>query len=325
MQQVLSFTPGSGDDPMSLAFPDFANIHGIYLPAPTTAVSFQIPNGSGGWTTIYQISTISGFLSAETIPFDMPGLTQMQIVGNGSGALMYVFVTTAFVSPFKEATVFSVPSTLDLSALNIFNALAYGVSTAATGVENVTALNEAVAAAQAVGGGEIWIPNIAGGQLPIAGTIEIPNNANNSVNVHSTSNAQIMQQSLAQDTFFTNNDGNPGNRAGVTFDTIHVFYDNPITSGAGFNVQARNAYLNNIVVEDAPVGVWLQDCLSAVLSKSDILYHNNLESIGIIIGGAAGRAHQTRVERTQVEFNNNGGPSSIGMQILCGRSLHLRR
>jgi hypothetical protein len=100
VQQILNFTPGSGDDPMSLAFPNFANIHGIWLPAPTAPVSFQVP-GLSGWTTLYQISPVDDVLVSEAIPFDMDGLTQMQIVGNGSGAVMAVFVTTAYLAPYK--------------------------------------------------------------------------------------------------------------------------------------------------------------------------------------------------------------------------------
>ena len=208
-------------------------------------------------------------------------------------------------------------ATQDLSALNIFNALHYGVSSTAVGAANVTAFNNAGAAALAVGGGEIWVPNIAGGQINMAGTVVMPNSVNNSINIHGTSNAQILQQSLGVDTFFSNNANNPGNRCGVQFSTLHVFYNNPLTTGTGFNIQDRNGYLDNIVVEDAPIGIWLQNCLSAVVKNSDILYHNNLGSTGIIIGGNAGRAHQTRVERTQVEFNNSGTSSSIGLQILA--------
>jgi hypothetical protein len=99
-QQILAFTPGGADDPMSLAFPNFANIHGVWLPAPTTAVSFQVP-GLSGWTTIYQITAVGGVFVAEAIPFDMDGMTQMRIVGNGSGALMYVFVLTYYIAPYK--------------------------------------------------------------------------------------------------------------------------------------------------------------------------------------------------------------------------------
>jgi hypothetical protein len=99
-EQILQFTPGSAGDPMSLAFGDFANIHGIWLPAPTTAVSFQVPT-QNTWTTIYQISIVGSAYAAEAIPFDMDGITQMRIVGNGSGALMYVFVTTAYLAPYK--------------------------------------------------------------------------------------------------------------------------------------------------------------------------------------------------------------------------------
>ena len=101
MQQILSFTPGGADDPMGIGFPNMADIHGIWLPAPTTAVSFQVPNGFGGWTTLYQISAVGDVYVAESIPIDAPGFSVMQIVGNGSGALMYVFVTTGFLSPYK--------------------------------------------------------------------------------------------------------------------------------------------------------------------------------------------------------------------------------
>lgn len=103
-EQILDFTPGSDSDPMSLAFPNFANIHGIWLPAPTSAVSFQVP-GFSGWTTIYQITAVSSVYVAEAIPFDMDGITQMQIVGNGSGALMYVFVLTAYIAAYKAVPI----------------------------------------------------------------------------------------------------------------------------------------------------------------------------------------------------------------------------
>lgn len=99
-EQILSFTPGGAGDPMGLQFPNYANIHGIWLPAPTTRVSFQVPSGSS-WTTIYQITAVGAVYVAEAIPFDMDGMTQMRIVGNGSGALMYVFVLTYYIAPYK--------------------------------------------------------------------------------------------------------------------------------------------------------------------------------------------------------------------------------
>jgi PKD domain len=98
-QSIFLFTPGGADDPMSLALPNQPDIHSLWVPNPTTYASFQVPSVSG-WTTFYQILA----LSAEAIPLDSPGYGQIQVVGNGSGAAFYIFVSTAFVSPWKAGS-----------------------------------------------------------------------------------------------------------------------------------------------------------------------------------------------------------------------------
>ena len=206
----------------------------------------------------------------------------------------------------------------DFSAINIFQMLHYGVSNTALGSANVTALNNLATAAKAVGGGEVWLINVGGLPVNLAGTVSFStNDFLNSVNVHSTSNAMQFQQSLGVDTFFTKNPtGGDNNLPGVSFSDINVLYATGLTTGAAFDIQSRNAYLQRLVIENAPIGVIFQNNLSGTLRDSDIWYKQNLGSVGAIIGGTAGRSHQTRIERCQVEFNNTGTSSSIGFQIV---------
>lgn len=208
---------------------------------------------------------------------------------------------------------------VDLSSLNIYNAYKYTFSASNTGAGNVQALNTAATAAYALGGGELWIPNTGAGSVNVAGTISLSSGSPNFINVKGTSNAQTLTQSLNVDTFFTANGpgGNNANVGGVSFADLNVSYFNGATAGAAFDIQSRNAYLERIVIQDAPVGVYFQNNLSGVLRDSDILYRHNLGTTGIIVGSqAVGRSHQSRVERCQVEFLNPGLSNSIGLQVV---------
>lgn len=100
---TVLFTPTSGDDPMTLQFPNYANIHSLWVPNPTNRISIQIPSANT-WITYYQILT----LTAESIPLDEApwgvGYPLVRIAGDGTGgAAFYITYSTAYVSPYKAA------------------------------------------------------------------------------------------------------------------------------------------------------------------------------------------------------------------------------
>jgi hypothetical protein len=95
-QQNYLFTPGGADDPLVVNLPNNANIHSIWVPNPTTEASFAVPNGSS-WATFYQILV----LTAESIPLDNDGYTQVQVTSNGAGDPFWIIISDQYVSPYK--------------------------------------------------------------------------------------------------------------------------------------------------------------------------------------------------------------------------------
>jgi hypothetical protein len=96
MQQNYLFTPSSSPVVLVMNLPNNGNIHSIWVPAPTTGISFAVPNGSS-WTTFYAITV----LSAESIPLDQPGYTSIQVSSNGNGDPFWIIISDQYVSPYK--------------------------------------------------------------------------------------------------------------------------------------------------------------------------------------------------------------------------------
>jgi hypothetical protein len=219
------------------------------------------------------------------------------------------------------------PANVDLSALNIYNAIFYGLTATPNGATNLAALNAAVAAAQQVQGGIVLIPNMGGraGSPSLAGTVVLnPSGQFNNVSLQGTSNAQMLIQTVNGDTFYLNNGSGAGgvNEGGQVFSLLHVKYTPGITNGAAFHLaNAPQTTLNQIVMDDPPVGVFCDNTLLCVVNEGTVVYNNNPVGIGFLISGPAmttSATQQTRLSRCKVLWSTNhiGTVGSYGMQLV---------
>lgn len=225
------------------------------------------------------------------------------------------------------------PANIDLSGINIYNAIFYGLTATPNAAANLAALNAAAAAAAAVQGGIILIPNMGGraGSPSIGGTVTLnPNTPGfNNVSVVGTSNAQLLIQTVNGDTFYLNNGSGAGgvNEGGQIFQTLHIKYTPGLTTGAAIHLaNAPQTTLNQIVMDDPPVGVFCDNTLLCVANEVTVVYNHQPTGIGFLISGPAGPTNstqQTLLSRCKVLWGT-GNIGTVGSYaIQATQSNHL--
>lgn len=149
--EYVLFTPG-GTDPLTIGpFSDGTPVRSLFAPSPSNLFKVNIPNGSGGWTELYQLGEISG----ELIALGSQGYPEVQIQSDGNGGTaFYVVATDEIFAPWKEGPVISVPPTIDFSSITWYNFLHYGALNNGSTGANGTALASMFTAMSALNGGD---------------------------------------------------------------------------------------------------------------------------------------------------------------------------
>jgi hypothetical protein len=189
---------------------------------------------------------------------------------------------------------FTLPADSDLSAIAIFNVLdtSYGggMSPTRTGSQNATALQAAINAAQAAGGGMVLIPSINGIPYKIQGTIYIGTTPTPiatplvfSGTAQGTKDTPLLQKVLDTgqpdntDLFFVDtNSGGDKDIGGIIFQNLQIEYISGATSGAAIHVAAgQNVRILRSVFQDCPQAVWFRDTLQCSIFECTATYNHN--------------------------------------------------
>jgi hypothetical protein len=233
---------------------------------------------------------------------------------------------------------FTLPADSDLSGIGVYNVLdqcycggmipnsdAPGVAT-----QNACALQAAIDAATANGGGTILIPT---GEYYVAGTIFIGENSSPPVPVSLTivgtsGNTTLIQ--TVSGTFFDVNTHVPGARGnddigGLTFQDLLITYAASATSGTAVVLAdilasgALNVRLFRVVFSDCPQAVCFINTLQCSMLECSVTYVNKTPSPSAVqIGASDQMANETYISDCLFSNSNESPPGTggIGLELV---------
>jgi hypothetical protein len=205
------------------------------------------------------------------------------------------------------------PGNSDLSAIGIFNVLDQnygdhgngGMGTGKDGGKNRDALQAAVNAALAAGGGLVFIPC---GIYKIAGTIMISLTTDVGLIIAGSSGGTALVQQNAVDSFSVQSSVSD-NKAGVRFQDLLLQYGSSATSGTAISVShLQNVSCERVFFSNCPQAVSYGDnALQCGLFDCTVEYGGASTAPMVSIGSGAAETHIHNCVIRQTDFGNGTG------------------
>jgi hypothetical protein len=192
----------------------------------------------------------------------------------------------------------------------VFNAnYGYGFSVNGTGAANTTALQNAINACAAAGGGIVIIQT---GTYQLAGGVTVPTTAPICIRGGVFGQTVLVQNNSA-DTFTVTN----GDSADAQFQNLHIKYATTSLAGNGFTMKnCHNIEFSYCRVESATNGWYIFDCGQVYLFKCSTAGKSNATSGVFIDGGNPSDSSNSSILVSLLECQING--SSAGSGVILG-------
>lgn len=184
----------------------------------------------------------------------------------------------------------TIPGTVDLSAIGIYNALHYGLSTTdAVGTTNTTSLQAAINACSAAGGGVVLIPN---GTYQFNGGLTIPLTGNVNLTGETIGSTVLVQNANAD--FFTVANGSIA--SGNNFNMLHLEYASTSLTGNAFTlINVDTQTFTEVRVTHATHGWYMFDAGNITLTDCATQMSTNGVSSMYLDGGNPAHNHQSAI------------------------------